>query len=69
MQPNGHPRLSSEMMATGDSLRHCIAQASRLVEQQNPAVLNQPATAVLLVDGPNVADALETLSQRLGMTE
>jgi len=69
MQPtNGQPRLSSEMMATGDALRHCIIQVNNLSEAQNPAVANQPATAVLLVDGPNVAEALEVLAQRLGVT-
>ena len=45
MQPtNGQPRLSSEMMATGDALRHCIIQVNTL------------------------AEALEVLAQRLGIT-
>lgn len=70
MQPtNGKPRLSAEMLATSDALRHLLVLLADLVQAKNPAVVNQPAAAVLLVDGPNLVEALEVLAQRLGVTE
>jgi hypothetical protein len=53
------------MHATADALGHIILQVPDLVDAQHPAVMNQPATALLLVDGTNVVQALDTLAQRL----
>lgn len=69
MKPDNTPRLSAEMLATADALRHMIGQTIRLAEAKHPAVLNQPAAAVVLVDGPNVADALDTLAGRLAIEQ
>ncbi len=69
IQPNNQPRLSAELLATADALRTAIVGVLRLDEANNPAVQYHPATAIVLVDGPSVADALDTLAKRIGVTE
>jgi hypothetical protein len=69
MQPNNTSRLSAEMLATADALRHVRAQLSHLVNANHPAIVGQSETTVVLMQGPAVALALEALATRLGITE
>lgn len=69
MPPNHKPHLSAEMLATADALRHVRAQLSRLVNADHPAIVGLDETTVVLIQGPAVAEALESLATRLGITE
>jgi hypothetical protein len=64
MQPA--PRLAAELLAVADSLRHLRAAVARLVHSDHRALAGQLATRTLLVEGLDVAAALESLAARLG---
>jgi hypothetical protein len=65
--PTGQ-RLAAELLATADALRQCRAAVARLVHADHGALAGQHATRTLLVEGLDVADALEVLAARLGET-
>jgi hypothetical protein len=63
MQPA--PRFALKLLAVADALRHCRGQVAFLVHADSPAVADQPETVTIMSHALNVADALETLAQRL----
>jgi hypothetical protein len=60
---NNH--LAAELLAVADGLRQVRAAVARLVHSDHAALAGQPATRTLLVEGLDVADALEVIAQRI----
>ncbi len=59
-------RLAAELLATADALRQVRGQLVRLGFEAHPAVAGTPEARLVLVEGLDVAAALETLAGRLG---
>jgi hypothetical protein len=63
--PTEHQRLAAEWRATADSIRQSRAQLYRLFAADEPPVTSHPQTNIALIDGLNVAIALEALAQAI----
>jgi hypothetical protein len=69
MQPDNKPRLSSELLAVADALRHVADQVLQMQRDEHPAVSGTLEATVLTCNVPPVVAALESLSQRLAIQE
>jgi hypothetical protein len=58
--------LAAELLAVADALRSVCSQLCQLVHADHPAVAGQPEARLVLVEGLDVAAALEVIAQRLG---
>jgi hypothetical protein len=63
MQPTS--RFALELLAVADALRHCRGQVAFLIHADRDALAGRPEIVTVLSHALNVADALETLAQRL----
>jgi hypothetical protein len=61
--PQTTERLAAELLAVGDALRTARVQISRLVHEGN-ALASWNAVRTVMVEGLDVAAALEELAQR-----
>jgi hypothetical protein len=69
MKADGTPRLSAELMATADALRHVGQQVDRLERDGHQAVAGSTEATVLAANGPPVVAALESLAERLAIQQ
>ncbi len=60
-----HNRLAAEMLAVADALRTIRGSLARAVHTDHPAVTGRPEVRTVLVEGLDVAAALEALAQRI----
>jgi hypothetical protein len=58
--------LAAQLLAAAEALRQVRGQLCRLVHADHAAVAGQPEARLVLVEGLDVAAALETLAGRLG---
>jgi hypothetical protein len=62
-------RLAIEIYATADSLFTIVQQIDRLDRDRHPAVCGSDEAVIVRGIGNTVAEALETIAQRLAQTE
>jgi hypothetical protein len=62
-------RLAIEIFATADALYTIAQQIDRLDRDRHPAVCGSDEAAIVRGIGNTVADALETIAQRLAQME